>query len=264
MIIAIDGPAGTGKSTVAERISKALNLTYLNSGSFYRALTLALISINYTEDNKVILEVRDKIEKLHTAKSLQEGGPSWETLKEKVQSVIAIIKTKEGRKQEEVKEAESFIAAFSGKQDLDYKDSHLILNKIDVEEVLHSDVVSAFVSPISAIVSVRHLVNERMKSITRHLDIVCEGRDMTTVVFPEAKYKFYLDASIEVQAERRYRQGVSKLSLEEIKEAIKVRDLQDKNKQEGALKIAPDAHYIDTTHLTINEVCAMITSIVKG
>ena len=82
---------------------------------------------------------------------------------------------------------------------------------------------------------------------------------MTTVVFPNAEHKFYLDASIDVQAQRRFNQGVSDLSLEEIKESIRKRDEIDKNKAEGALKIAPDALYIDTSHLTIEEVCEIMT-----
>ena len=81
---------------------------------------------------------------------------------------------------------------------------------------------------------------------------------MTTVVFPDAEYKFYLDASIDVQARRRFEQGVSNLSLEEIKEAIIERDKMDKNKAEGSLRRAPDAVYIDTSDLTIKEVCAII------
>ena len=83
---------------------------------------------------------------------------------------------------------------------------------------------------------------------------------MTTVVFPDAEYKFYLDASVDAQAERRFKQGVSNLSLAEIKKAIIKRDEIDKSKSEGALKRAEDAHYIDTTHLTIEQVCEIISS----
>ncbi|HAH61800.1 MAG TPA: 30S ribosomal protein S1, partial [Treponema sp.] len=126
------------------------------------------------------------------------------------------------------------------------------------ESRLHEDQVSAHAAQVSAIPEVRHLVNARMREITNSLSIVCEGRDMTTVVFPNAGYKFYLDASPDVQAERRYRQGVSSLSLEEIKEAIRQRDEIDKNKKEGALKVAPDAFYIDTSALTIEQVCEII------
>ena len=142
MIIAMDGPAGTGKSTIASLIAKKLNITYLNSGSFYRALTMAL--------NAAEIDISD------TEKVLD----------------------------------------FCKKQSLDYKNSHLILNGKDVESHLHDDAVSAKVAQVSSIVEIRHLVNGRMREITNHLDIICEGRDMTTVVFPNADYKFYLDASI--------------------------------------------------------------------
>ncbi|MBR7064569.1 MAG: 30S ribosomal protein S1 [Treponema sp.] len=204
MIIAIDGPAGTGNSTIASLLAKKLNMTFLNSGGFYRALTIALL------DNNMI----DK------------------TDSEKI--------------------------AFCKNQKLGFKNSHIMLNETDVEHRLHDDKVSSQVASLSAIPEIRHIVNDVMREITKALDIVCEGRDMTTVVFPNAEHKFYLDASLEVQAERRFKQGVSNLSLEEIKDAIKKRDEIDKNKKEGALKIAKDAHYIDTSTLTIEQVCAII------
>ncbi|MBR5965335.1 MAG: (d)CMP kinase [Treponema sp.] len=206
MIIAIDGPAGTGKSTIAGIIAKKLGITYLNSGSFYRAITLACLenSINISDPKAVI----------DFAKTLT----------------------------------------------LDYKDSRLILNGTDVEDRLHEDKVSANTSQVSSIPEIRKIADARMHEITKSQSIVCEGRDMTTVVFPEAEYKFYLDASLEVQAQRRFDQGVSGMTLEEIKEAIKKRDEMDKNKAVGALKRAPDATYIDTSRLTIEEVCDKILS----
>lgn len=204
MVIAIDGPAGTGKSTIASIIAEKLKVVFLNSGSFYRALTLALL------DSGVDLH------------------------------------------------SEADVVDFCKKQSLEYKNSHLFLNGEDVESHLHDDRVSANVAQLSAIVEIRHLVNQRMREITESLSIVCEGRDMTTVVFPNADYKFYLDASLDVQAERRFNQGVSNLSLEEIKESIRKRDEIDKNKKEGALKIAQDAVYIDTSNLTIEDVCAIM------
>lgn len=210
MIIAMDGPAGTGKSTIASLIAKKLKITYLNSGSFYRALTMALNSsgIDIADSERVV--------------------------------------------------------EFCRKQTLEYKNSRLVLNGADVEDALHDDAVSARVAQVSSIVPVRHLVNEKMQEITKSQDIVCEGRDMTTVVFPNAEYKFYLDASIDVQAQRRFDQGVSNMTLEEVKAAIIKRDEIDRNKAEGALKRAPDAFYIDTSNLTIEQVCAIILSKIQN
>ena len=206
MIIAIDGPAGTGKSTIAKLISQKLNITFLNSGSVYRGITLALLreNIDITDEQKVL--------------------------------------------------------DFAEKLDLDYVNDHLILNGEDVNHLLHQDIVSEHASPVSAIVELRHIVNKKLRKITETQSVVCEGRDITTVVFPNAEYKFYLDASIDVQAQRRFDQGVSELSLEEIKQAIMKRDALDKNKKEGSLKIAEDATYIDTSDLTIDNVCEIILS----
>lgn len=205
MIIAIDGPAGTGKSTIASMLAKKLNITFLNSGGFYRTLTYAILQ------NKI--DYNDEKETLEFCKN----------------------------------------------QKIEYtKDGNFILNGKDVTSHLHDDDVSKNVSQVSAIVEIRHLVNDLMREITKSLSIVCEGRDMTTVVFPNAEYKIYLDASSEVRAKRRFMQGVSNLSFEEIKSAIEKRDEMDKNKKEGSLKIAPDAKYIDTSNLTIEDVCAII------
>lgn len=204
MVVAIDGPAGTGKSTVAHKVAQDLGLTFLNSGSFYRAMTLGLLESGINIDD--------------------------------VDSVME----------------------FAKKQTLDYVDSRLIMNGKDIDDLLHQDKVDANVSKVSAIVDLRHLVNDRMREIVKSLNIICEGRDMTTVVFPNAEHKFYLDASIDVQAKRRFDQGVSDLTLEEIKESIRKRDEMDKNKAEGALKKAEDAVYIDTSDLTINQVCDII------
>ena len=204
MIVAIDGPAGTGKSTVAKIIAEKLNITFLNSGSFYRGITLGLL--------------RDKID-------LND---------------------------------EEQILEYAENLDLDYVNEHLILNGEDVNHLLHQDIISEHSSPISAIVELRNIVNKKLRKITEKQSVVCEGRDITTVVFPNAEYKFYLDATSEVRAKRRFNQGVSDLSFEEIKAAIEKRDEIDKNKKVGALKIAEDATYIDTSLLTIDEVCEII------
>lgn len=206
MIVAIDGPAGTGKSTVAKLIAQKLNITFLNSGSFYRAITLSLLRNNFDfgDKNRIISHV--------------EG------------------------------------------LELDYVNSRLVLNGEDVEDILHTDEIDLNASRVSCIVEVRHIVNKKIQKIAEHTSIVCEGRDITTVVFPNADYKFYLDASVDVQAMRRFKQGVSDLSLEEIKKAIIERDKIDKNKEEGSLKRAKDAIYLDTSDLTIEQVCEIMVS----
>ena len=205
MIIAIDGPAGTGKSTIASILAQKLKLTFLNSGGFYRALTIAILDagIDYSDESKTV--------------------------------------------------------EFCKKQKLEYtNESHFILNGKDVTEHLHDDRVAKNVAQVSAIVPLRHYVNDLMREITKSLSIVCEGRDMTTVVFPNAECKVFLDASAAVRAQRRFSQGVSNMSLEEIQKSIEERDEIDRNKKEGALKIAPDALYIDTSNLTIDAVCEII------
>lgn len=204
MVVAIDGPAGCGKSTVAKIIADRLNITFLNSGSFYRGITLSLLRSGQ--------DISDQEAVIQLARSL----------------------------------------------DIDYVDSRLVINGEDVEDQLHTDQVDAHTAQVSSIIPLRHIVNVKIRHITKSLSIVCEGRDMTTVVFPDADHKFYLDASIDVQALRRFNQGVSKLSLEEIKETIRRRDEIDKAKAEGALKISPDATYIDTSDLTIEQVCEII------
>ncbi len=204
MVVAIDGPSGTGKSTVAKLIAKKLNIAFLNSGSFYRASTLAVLRNN--------ISINDEEEILHLIQN----------------------------------------------STLDYVNEHVVLNGEDVEHLLHSADIDLNSSKISCIVSLRHLINEKLQQITKKIDFVCEGRDMTTVVFPHADHKFYLDASVDEQAKRRFEQRPDGKSLEEIKQAIIERDEIDKNKAEGSLKIAKDAQYIDTTYLTIDQVCEII------
>jgi len=206
MVIAIDGPAGTGKSTIAMMLAENLKgedgkpFTYINSGNLYRAITLGCIRKGIDPSNQ------EKV--LEYAKSAP----------------------------------------------LDYREGRLYLGDEMVEDLLHSDEVDRCVSPLSAIVPVRHVVNDLVRKIASGLNAVVEGRDMTTVVFPNAEYRFYLDASIEERAKRRFEQGVSKLSLDEIKKAIAERDSIDRNKTEGSLFVGEGVIYLDTSLLTLCQV----------
>ncbi|MBR0318288.1 MAG: (d)CMP kinase [Spirochaetia bacterium] len=209
MVIAIDGPAGVGKSSIAKKIAENMGIFYLNSGNFYRAITLYLLKQNVDiKDEKAVIEAASKC-------------------------------------------------------DITVKDHHVYLNGADVEDKLHSDAVDAIVAPVSAIVEVRHIVNRQLRALASHLDLISEGRDVTTVVFPDAEYKFYFDADARTRAQRRYKQGTSNMSLEEIEKSIIERDKIDRNKAFGALKIAKDSIYIDTTGLTIDQVYAKVSDSIK-
>lgn len=200
MVIAIDGPAGSGKSTIARMVAESLGFTYVNSGNLYRAMTLRAI-----------------------------------------------------RRGIELSNAEAILVCATEAR-IDYRGGRLLLDDEDVEDFLHSAEVDAHVAQVSAIPPLRDVVNAHVRRIAGGLDAVVEGRDMTTVVFPDAKLKFFLDASAEARARRRFDQGVSAASLEDIRRNIEMRDAIDRSKSVGSLKIAPDAEYLDSSHLTIQEV----------
>lgn len=200
-VVAMDGPAGVGKSSIANMVAKHLGYYFLNSGNFYRAITKAVLEQGRNAD--------DPDEVLDVARNIK----------------LSIVHER------------------------------LFADGVDVEDSLHTDAIDAYVAKHSAIVMLRDIVNGYLRDLARRgLDIVCEGRDITTVVFPEAQCKFFLDASVEVRARRRYEQQPTEMSYEQLVKAVAERDEIDRNKPVGALKVAPDALYIDTSYLTIDEV----------
>jgi cytidylate kinase len=200
VVIAIDGPAGSGKSTIAKLLASGLGFTYINSGNLYRAITLGCLRNN--------IKPGEKNRALDYAKKAR----------------------------------------------IEYREGDVYLEGENVDSLLHTDEIDKYSAPLSAIVPIRHVVNDLIRKISMGLDIVVEGRDMTTVVFPQAEYRFFLDASADARAQRRHDQGVSKLKVEEIKRTLMERDEIDKNKAEGSLKIAPGVLYFDTSDLTISQV----------
>ena len=136
-------------------------------------------------------------------------------------------------------------------------EGHTFLDGEDVSKEIRGPEVSKIVSPVSSIVEVRHEMVNQQRKLAEGLDVIMEGRDITTVVFPDATYKFYLDATIEERARRRYLQNQEsgiEMSYEEILENIKQRDYNDMHKEEGSLMRTDDQIYIDSTTLTKEEV----------
>jgi len=204
VLVAIDGPAGVGKSTVARQCARHAGFLYINSGSFYRAITLAVLEreVDPADSAAVIRVARDVRLDVDGAEMLLDGRP--------------------------------------------------------VDRQLHADAVDARVAAVSSIPEVRTVVNQRVREVAAGRDAVVEGRDIGTVVFPSADVKVFLDADIETRAARRHDQGVSGRSLAETRVAIGQRDTVDRTKPVGALLAAPDALRIDTSLLTIQQVCERV------
>ncbi len=208
MVIAIDGPAGAGKSTITSLVAAKLGLVNIDTGAMYRALTLAVIknNINKNDESRII----------ELAKTIK-------------------IEFDENNK--------------------------IYLNDIDVSEEIRNSEVSNLVSEISSIKEVRKIMVDAQRELAKGLNVIMEGRDITTVVFPKADYKFYLDASVDERAHRRYIQNKEKgldVDFEEIKKSIEKRDYIDMHKEVGALKRCDDQIYIDSTNMTIDGVVDFI------
>jgi cytidylate kinase len=199
-VIAIDGPAASGKSSVARELARRLGFVYVNSGAMYRALTWTVL------DQGVDPSDRSAIAKL-------------------IGNVGLAGKFVEG-------------------------EFHPLIDDIDLSAHLHEDRVNAEVSRVSTVPEVRKRLVERIRDYAKKYDLVVEGRDIGSVVFPNTPYKFYIDASPEVRAQRRAAQGHS--------DEIAERDRADSSRAASPLIVAKDAEVIDTSKLTVDEVVAEI------
>ena len=214
IIIAIDGPAGSGKGTLAKALAKKLNLVNIDTGATYRCVALKVLR------KKVKLADKDKIIKI--AKNIK----------------IDLL-----------------------------ENGTVLMDGEDVTKEIRSKEVTEIVSPISSIVEVREILVDVQRNIAKGKNVVMEGRDITTVVFPNAKYKFYLDASVEVRAERRFTENQEKgidMTYEEVIENIKARDYNDMHKEVGSLMRTDDQIYIDSSNLTVEEEVAIVEKVIKG
>lgn len=143
---------------------------------------------------------------------------------------------------------------------IDFKDNKLLLNGIDVTDKLRNDEVTANVSWVSARSYVREKMVDLQRKIAENTSFILDGRDIGSVVFPDAKYKFYLTASALTRAKRRFDQGESDMTVEEIEKAIIKRDNYDSNRKVSPLKIAEGAVVIDSSDLNINQTVDKILS----
>jgi cytidylate kinase len=210
--VAIDGPAGSGKSTIAKKIAKKLNVKYLDSGALYRIIGYYFYEIMKSSDNQTIIKNLDKIS-------------------------------------------------------ISLKDDFYILNGENVDEQIRTAKSGNYASIVAKIPEVRKKVNQILKNISDKMSTVIDGRDIGTVVLPNAKYKFFLTASAEERAKRRYNELINKgenvdynLILKEIKE----RDFNDSNRKIAPLKPAKDAIKIDTTSKNIEQVLKEIMKHIDG
>ena len=218
MIVAIDGPAGTGKGTIAGLISKRLGYTYIDTGAMYRCVTLKMLNegISIDADIEVIKDLleRTKIEFIN----------------------------------------------INGQQ-------CVFLDDEDVTEEIRTPRVNELVSPVSAIKEIRIKLVEMQRELGKAANVIMEGRDITTVVFPNAEVKIYLTADASERANRRYKELIAKgidTTYEATYDSIMKRDENDMKKEMGALKIAEDAVVIDSTEMSIEEVYEKVVEIITN
>jgi cytidylate kinase len=195
-VIAIDGPAASGKSSVAQELSRRLGFVYVNSGAIYRAITWHFLQ------KKIHPEESDSI-----AGALREADLTCR---------------------------------------LQDNESRILIDDVDPGEHLRDDCVNKSVAAISQLPVVRQIVAKKLHEQAQTHDLIVEGRDIGSVVFPDTPYKFYIDASPEVRLQRRAAQGE--------RDEIAIRDRADSLRLVSPLVIAKDAHVIDTSHLTIQQV----------
>ncbi|NQV37173.1 MAG: (d)CMP kinase [Candidatus Marinimicrobia bacterium] len=211
MIIAIDGPAASGKSTTARLAAQRLGFTYLDTGAMYRTVTLALLQKNISFLN--IPEVENAISKMDIQLSSNNGN------------------------------------------------TEVNLNGIDVTNAIRTGAVTGNVSTVSAIPLVRKSMVKLQRQIGEQSNCVVEGRDIGTVVFPNAKWKFFIVADTQTRAIRRQK-DLAKIgehrSIEDLEKEIELRDMKDSTRDHSPLRKAKDAIDLDTSSLTIDEQVSFI------
>ena len=209
--VAIDGPGGTGKSTIAKAIAARFGLEYIDTGAMYRAMAL---------------------------KSVREGVDPAD---------------------------EPAVKAMLDDTELDFRDSHVYIDGEDVSGLIRTNEISMAASDISKLVCVRAKADELNHYLASTRDVVMEGRDITTVVIPDAEVKIFMTASPEIRARRRYDQMIAagkEADYDQIFEETQKRDYQDSHRSLNPLRQAEDAVLLDTSDMTIEENIDAIADII--
>ncbi|HHV46695.1 MAG TPA: (d)CMP kinase [Tissierellia bacterium] len=214
LVIAVDGPAGAGKSTIAKKVAQKLNIEYIDTGAMYRALTLKVIRSNVEIDN--------------------------------VEEILKIMES----------------------TSIEFIDNHIYLDGTRVDEEIRENIINTKVSFIAKIKEVRQMMIKLQRKMAEYTNVIMDGRDIGTVVLPNANYKFFITASVEERAKRRYKELIEKnnenITYEKVLEEIKERDKIDSTRKIAPLKKSPDAYEIDTTNKTIEECVDEIINIIEG
>ena len=215
--IAIDGPAGAGKSSIAKALSKRLGYIYIDTGAMYRAVALFFVENNVSDGTDSRIE--SLLDKLEISIKYEDGAQK------------------------------------------------VILNGEDVTGKLRLEEIGKLASKFSAIGSVREKLVALQRKLAQKENVVMDGRDIGTVVLPNADLKIYLSASSKVRAKRRYlellEKGQTDLDINDIEDEIIKRDEADMNREISPLKQADDAYYLDSSDMTLEEVVSKILSMVK-
>ncbi len=216
--VAVDGPAGSGKSTITKMVAKSLGFNYVDTGAMYRALTFNFLSNNLIElDEERIKELLSKVQ---------------------------------------------FRVEYVGGVQYVYVNNEEVSDKIRTAEV------SKYTSLFAKSPAVREFLIDTQRNLAGSNNIIMDGRDIASVVLPNADVKIFLTASVEERARRRVldfeRQGIENVDFEKVKEDIKARDWQDENRDIAPLVQVESATLLDTTSLTIDEVVAKMTELVKS
>ena len=212
MIIAVDGPAGSGKSTVSKMIADEIGITYLDTGAMYRLFAYKLMKEN--------IDFSDRSEELKALEDLN----------------------------------------------IDMKNNRFYLDNEDVTDEIRTREVSNNASRVSVVKEVREKMVELQRAFSKSKDVILDGRDIGTVVFPDADLKIYLNADPKIRAERRYEELKDKgenAEYEEILREITKRDYDDMHRKESPLKIAEDAVVLDSTSLSAEEVKDKIKELIR-